>query len=64
MHDSSERLTLTIAEAAAMLSISRNLGYRLAREKRLPGVLHLGSKRMVVSRIQLERFLEGRTRDQ
>ena len=53
------RLTLTIREAANRLGISRNLAYSLAREGRLPGVIRLGDKRMVVSRAQLERLLLG-----
>ena len=42
-----------------MLGISRNLAYQLAREGRLPGVIKLGNKRLVVSRIQLENLLQG-----
>lgn len=52
-----ERLTLTVREAATMLGISRNLAYQLAREGKLPGVIKLGDKRLVVSRIQLENLL-------
>jgi excisionase family DNA binding protein len=55
-----ERLTLTIKEAAAMLGISRNLAYELARRGELPGVIKLGEKRIVVSRAQLENLLRGR----
>jgi excisionase family DNA binding protein len=55
----SERLTLTIKEAAAKLGISRNLAYQLAREGKLPGVIFLGSKRMVVSAAVIRRLLEG-----
>lgn len=55
----SERLTYDIKTAAAMLGISRNLAYQLAREKKLPGVIFLGSKRMVVSAVAIRQLLEG-----
>lgn len=55
-----ERLTLTIAEAAAMLGISRNLAYELARRGELPGIIKLGQKRLVVSRLAIEKLLEGK----
>jgi len=53
------RLTISVAEAAVILGISRNLAYKLAREKRLPGVIHLGDKRMIFSAKAIERLLEG-----
>lgn len=52
------RLTISVAEAAAMLGISRNLGYLLARQGKLPGVLKLGEKRLVVSKVAIERLLQ------
>lgn len=58
-----ERLTLTVKEAAAMLGISRNLAYELARRGKLPGVIKLGEKRIVVSRVQLENLLQGRANE-
>lgn len=58
MQDSA-RLTYSVAEAAAMLGISRNLAYELARRGELPGTIKLGQKRIVVSRSQLERLLQG-----
>ena len=54
------RLTLTVKEAAAMLGISKNLAYELAKRGELPGAIKLGEKRIVVSKIQLERILEGK----
>ena len=54
-----EKLVLSIPEVAEKLSISRNLVYRLAREKKLPGVIELGPKRMVVSAAAIERLLNG-----
>lgn len=45
-----------------MLGISRNLAYRLAREGKLPGVIKLGDKRLVVSLSQLSNLLQGETK--
>lgn len=53
------RLTLTIREAATKLGISKNLAYDLARRGQLPGVIRLGNKRLVVSRVQLDNLLKG-----
>lgn len=60
----SERLTLTIRDAAAKLGISKNLAYDLARRGELPGVIKLGSKRLVVSAFQLENLLKGESRNE
>lgn len=54
-----DRLTLTVKETAAMLGISKNLAYRLAKERKLPGVIQLGAKRLVISRSQIESLLRG-----
>ena len=54
-----DRLTLSISEAAVMLGISRNLAYELARRGELPGTIKLGQKRLVISRIAIERLLQG-----
>jgi excisionase family DNA binding protein len=51
-------LTISVEEAAKMLGISRNLGYNLARHGKLPGVLKLGEKRLVVSKAAIERLLQ------
>ena len=59
-----ERLTLTIREAAAKLGISKNLAYDLARRGELPGVIRLGDKRLVVSKIQLENLLRGEAKSE
>lgn len=53
------RLTLTVAEAATMLGISRNLAYELARRGELPGTIKLGQKRLVVSKAAINRLLAG-----
>jgi len=54
-----ERLTLKISECAKALGISKNLCYELARRGELPGVIHLGGKRMVVSKAALAKLLAG-----
>ena len=59
MITNNEKLTVSVKEAAIMLGISKNLAYSLARCGKLPGVIHLGSKRMVVSRAVIERVLNG-----
>ncbi len=55
-----ECLTLSIETASRILGISRNLGYLLARQGKLPGVIKLGKKRLVVSRIVIERLIQGK----
>ena len=52
-------LTISIEQAAKKIGISRNLAYRLFREKKLPGVIELGPKRMVVSAAAIEKLLRG-----
>jgi len=54
-----EKLTLSIPEAAKTLGISRNLAYELAARGELPGVIKLGQKRVVCSRLAIERLLQG-----
>ena len=56
--DSRERLTLTPAEAAQELGISRILCYQLIREKRLPAV-RISDRRLAVPRKALLALLEG-----
>lgn len=53
----SEELVLTIPEAAKLLRVSRNFGYELARQGKLP-VIKLG-RRLLVSKVALERLIEG-----
>ena len=50
--------TLKVEQAAKLLGISRQTAYVLANQGRLPGALRLG-KRIVVSKRQLQKFLEG-----
>ena len=52
-----EPATISIESAARRYGIGRSLAYQLAREGKLPGVISLGH-RLLVSRVQLERFLE------
>jgi len=50
-----ERLTLSIAEAATILRVSRNTAYSMAREGKLP-VIRLG-RRLIVPRKGLNELL-------
>jgi excisionase family DNA binding protein len=52
-----KRLCVTVPEAAEMLGISRNFGYKLVREGKLP-VIRLGEKRLVIPIAALDRMLE------
>ncbi|MDP2932175.1 MAG: helix-turn-helix domain-containing protein [Chloroflexota bacterium] len=54
----SDRLTISVGTAAKMLGISRNLAYNLARQGKLPGVLKLGEKRLVVIKAAIEKLLQ------
>lgn len=51
------RATVTLAEAAQVLGISRSTAYELARTGELP-VLRLG-RRLVISKRALQRLLDG-----
>jgi excisionase family DNA binding protein len=51
-----ERLTLTVEEAAHLIGISRGLAYEMARCGKLP-VVRFG-RRLLVSRGALERMLD------
>lgn len=54
-----QKMTLSIPEVAETLGISRNLAYKLATKGELPGLIRLGGKRVVCSRLALERLLQG-----
>ena len=54
-----EKMTLSIPEVAETLGISRNLAYELAARGELPGLIHLGQKRVVCSRLAIERLLQS-----
>lgn len=53
--------TISIEQAAQRLGIGRSLAYQLARTGDLPGLICLGEHRKLVSRVQLDNFLEGKT---
>ncbi|MFA5064958.1 MAG: helix-turn-helix domain-containing protein [Dehalococcoidia bacterium] len=53
----SEKLTVSVAEAASLLGISKNLAYRLFSNGELHGAIRLGSKRIVVSKAAIERLV-------
>jgi hypothetical protein len=50
------KLVYTVAELQGVLGISKNLAYRLVKERSIPGVIQLG-KRLVVSKPCLDAFL-------
>ena len=54
-----QKMTLSIPEVAETLGISRNLAYELAAKGELPGLIRLGQKRVVCSRLAIERLLQG-----
>ena len=53
----SERLTLTVTEAAELLGVSRNSLYEAVRRNEIPH-LRIG-RRIVIPRRQLENMLDG-----
>lgn len=53
-----ERATMNVEEAAVVLGIGRQTAYELARLGKLPGARRLG-RRIVVSRVALEKYLNG-----
>ena len=52
-----EKQVYSVLEVSQKLDISKNLAYRLCREKKIPGCIHLGNWRMVVSRAVLDNLL-------
>jgi excisionase family DNA binding protein len=54
----SEKWTLTVQEAAALLGISTNLAYDLCHEGKIPSI-KLGQKRILIPRVQLLKLLAG-----
>ncbi len=53
-----EKLTLSVDEAAKCLGIGRNLCYNLCRQGKIP-CLALGQKRLRVPKVAIERLLQG-----
>jgi len=54
-----EKRVYSINEVSELLSISRNLAYRLCRQREIPGVIFLGPKRMVVSAAAIDKLLSN-----
>ena len=54
-----QKMTLSISEVAETLGISRNLAYELAAKGELPGLIRLGEKRVVCSKLAIDRLLQG-----
>ena len=52
-----DKLTMSIEEAAKVLGVGRNFCYELAKTGQLP-TIRLGSRRLVIPRIALEKMLE------
>jgi len=53
-----EKLTLSVEEAAKILGIGRNLCFRLCRQGKIP-CLSLGQKRLRVPKAAIEKLLQG-----
>jgi excisionase family DNA binding protein len=54
----SQRLCITIPEAARLLGVSRNTGYEMARLGQLP-TIKCGQRRLLVPKAAFCRMLEG-----
>lgn len=59
MASETRKLIYNVEDTAKLLQISRNLCYRLCRERKIPGVIFLGSRRMVLSAAAIDRLLAG-----
>ena len=51
------KLVYSVEEVSQMLGISRNLAFRLARQGKLPGVIHIGGRRMVCAKAKVDALL-------
>ena len=51
------KLVYSVDEVSQMLGISRNLAFRLARQGKLPGVIHIGGRRMVCAKAKVDALL-------
>ncbi|MFA4837309.1 MAG: helix-turn-helix domain-containing protein [Dehalococcoidia bacterium] len=56
--ENENKLTLTVSETAKVLGISKATAYSLVHQKKLPAI-RISARRLVVPKIQLQRFLEG-----
>ncbi len=64
MTTQTQKLVYTVDEVSKILQISRNLTYRLCREGKIPGVIFLGARRMVISAAAIDRLLAGNTKSE
>jgi excisionase family DNA binding protein len=55
----SDRVLLTIAEAARLAGLAKSVAYRLAAQDELPGLVKLPGCQMLVRRRVLEAWLNG-----
>ena len=62
MTQQQEKQTFTVEEAAKILGLGRQTAYDLARKGELPGVRRLG-RRFIVSKTELEAYLQGSIRN-
>jgi predicted DNA-binding transcriptional regulator AlpA len=53
-----EKPTVSVPEYARIMGISKSLAFKLAGEGKIPGLLRLGEKRMVVSTQAIIRTLD------
>lgn len=56
---SEQKLIYSCDEVAKLLGISRGLTFKLCRQRRLPGVIFCGVRRMVVSKQSIDELLAG-----
>jgi excisionase family DNA binding protein len=54
---------MTVLEASQRLKISRALAYQLAREGKLPGAMKIGGKRIIISTVRFNDWLNGKDSD-
>lgn len=59
MSENDTKRVYSVIEVSKLLRISKNHAYKIAREKSIPGCIHLGQKRMVFSKSAIDRLLEG-----
>lgn len=51
--------TYSIPEFAKKAGISVSLAYQLARKNKLPGQLKCGQKRVILSKVAVDKWLQG-----
>ena len=55
-----ERLTMTMAEVAKELCVSRPTAYKIVRQKGFPAAIHISENRIVVYRPKFIEWLESK----